>query len=117
MSPTDDADDGYAISYKVLERGTPVCDRDGAHVGSVRQVLENEAEHIFDGLVIDTPVGERFVDAPEVARIAERRVTLTLDAAAVQALPERDAAGGTTFSANVKGGRLSRFLGGGWKRD
>jgi hypothetical protein len=117
MSPPDDTGDGYAISYKVLERGTPVCDRDGAHVGSVRQVLENEAEHIFDGLVIDTPVGERFVDAPEVARIAEQRVTLTLDAAGVEALPERDPAGGPTFRANARGGRLSRFFGGGWKRD
>ena len=80
MSPPD-ADDGYAISYKVLERGTPVVDRDGAEVGTVREVLENQAEHIFDGLVLDTPGGQRFVDAPEVARIAERRVTLTLDAA------------------------------------
>jgi hypothetical protein len=116
MSPTDE-DDGYAISYKVLQRGTPVCDSDGAQVGSVRQILENEAEHIFDGLVIDTPDGERFVDAPEVARIAERRVTLTLDAAGVAALPERDTAGGPTFHANTRGGRLSRFFGGGWKRD
>src|SRR3954471_7206171 len=113
MSTLDDTDDGYAISYKVLERGTPVCDRDGVEVGSVRQVLENEAEHIFDGLVIDTPGGERFVDAPEVARIAERRVTLTLDAEGVAQLPERDTAGGPTYHANTRGGRLSRFFGGG----
>jgi hypothetical protein len=116
MSPPDE-DDGHAISYKVLEPGTAVCDRDGGAVGTVRQVLENEAEHIFDGLVIDTSDGERFVDAPEVARIAERRVTLTLDADGAAALPERDSAGGPTFRANTRGGRLSRFFGGGWKRD
>ena len=116
MSPPDE-DDGHAISYKVLELGTPVADRDGASVGSVRQILENEAEHIFDGLVIDTPAGERFVDAPEVARIAERRVTLTLDADGVAALPPRDPKGGPTFRANTRGGRLGRFFGGGWKRD
>jgi hypothetical protein len=116
MSPTDE-DDGYAISYKVLEPGTPVSDREGVAVGTVRQVLENEAEHIFDGLVIRTPAGERFVDAPEVARIAERRVTLTLGAEEVAALPERDPAGGPTFHANTRGGRLSRWFGGGWKRD
>ena len=117
MSPPDDADDGYAISYKVLEPGTPVCDRDGARVGIVREVLESAAEHIFDGVVIETPAGERFVDAPEVARIAERRVTLTLEAASVAGLPERDPAGGPTFRANTRGGRLSRYFGGGWKRD
>jgi hypothetical protein len=116
MSPTD-ADDGYAISYKVLEPGTPVSDCDGLDVGTVRQVLENEAEHIFDGLVIQTPAGERFVDAPEVARIAERRVSLTHDAAGVAELPEHDEAGGPTFRANTRGGRLSRYFGGGWKRD
>ena len=115
MSPSDE--DGYAISYKVLEAGTPVQASDGADVGTVREVLENLAEHIFDGLVIDTPAGQRFVDAPEVARIAERRVTLTIDADAVDALPERDPAGGQTFRANTKGGRLSRYFGGGWKRD
>jgi hypothetical protein len=117
MSPSDDDDDGYAISYKVLARGTVVCDRDGGSVGTVREVLENAAEHIFDGLVIDTPAGERFVDAPEVARIAERRVTLSLDGEHAARLPERDRAGGPTFRANTRGGRLSRFLGGGWKRD
>jgi hypothetical protein len=116
MSPPDPPD-GYAISYKVLERGTPVVDRDGVDVGSVREVLENKAEHIFDGLVLDTPGGRRFVDAPEVARIAERRVTLTLDAAGAAALPEQDSAGAPTFRANARGGRLSRFLGGGWKRE
>jgi hypothetical protein len=116
MSPPD-PDDGYAISYKVLERGTPVVDRDGGEVGSVREVLENKAEHIFDGLVLDTPGGQRFVDAPEVARIAERRVTLSLDADGAAALPERDSAGAPTFRANARGGKLSRFLGGGWKRE
>ena len=101
----------------MLEQGTPVQASDGTDVGVVRDVLENKAEHIFDGLVIDTPAGQRFVDAPEVQRIAELRVTLTIDAQAVSELPEKDPAGAQTFRANTKGGRLSRFFGGGWKRD
>jgi len=115
MSPPDD--DGHAISYKVLERGTPVQASDGVDVGTVREVLENRAEHIFDGLVLDTPDGQRFVDAPEVQRIAELRVTLTIDSQAAAALPEHDPAGARTFRANTRGGRLSRLFGGGWKRD
>ncbi len=115
MSPSED--DGHAISYKVLERATAVQASDGVDVGSVLEVLKNKAEHIFDGLVIDTPDGQRFVDAPEVARIAERRVTLTIDAEGVQALPEKDPAGAKTFRANPRSGRLGRFFGGGWKRD
>jgi Mrp family chromosome partitioning ATPase len=81
-------DDGHAISYKVLARGTPVRGSDGVQVGTVRQVLDNARENIFDGIVIDTPAGRRFVDAPEVARIAERAVTLTIDAAEAATLPE-----------------------------
>jgi Mrp family chromosome partitioning ATPase len=117
MSPSDEDPGDYAISYKVLERGTPVVDRDGGEVGRVRDVLENEAEHIFDGLVLDTPAGQRFVDAPEIARITARAVTLTLDAEGAAALPEKDSAGGPRFRANARGGKLSRFLGGGWKRE
>jgi hypothetical protein len=81
-------DDGHSISYKVLARGTPVRASDGTQVGSVRRVLDNARENIFDGLVIDTPSGQRFVDAPEVARIAERAVTLSIDAAEAARLPE-----------------------------
>ena len=109
-------DDGYAVSYKVLARGTPVRTADGVEIGTVLEVLENEREHIFDGLVIRTTEGNRFVDAPEVARIAERAVTLAIDAQEAQGLPEHDRAAGPEFRANPRAGRLGRFLGGGWKR-
>jgi hypothetical protein len=81
-------DDGHAISYKVLPRGTPVRSSDGVEVGTVRRVQDNVRENIFDGIVMDTPDGQRFVDAPEVARIAERAVTLTIDAAEAARLPD-----------------------------
>jgi sporulation protein YlmC with PRC-barrel domain len=109
-------DDGHAIAFQVLARGTPVVASDGAEVGTVRDVLENEREHIFDGLVLDTPAGPRWVDAPEIARIAERRVTLTITAAEAAALPKEDPAGAEEFHADVRGGRLSRMFGGPWKR-
>jgi hypothetical protein len=80
-------DDGIAISYTVLARGTTVRAADGVQVGTVRRVLDNAREHIFDGIDIDTPDGRRFVDAPEVAHIAERAVTLTISAAEVRELP------------------------------
>ena len=80
-------DDGHAIAYKVLRRGTPVRSADGVQVGTVRRVLDNAREHIFDGIVLDTPDGQRFVDAPEVARIAERAVTLTITADEARDLP------------------------------
>ena len=88
-------DDGLAVHYTALQRGTPVFSSDGQEVGKVDQVLDNYREHIFDGLVIVTGSGERrFVDAPEVERTAERAVTLTITAAECEQLGPPPAAGG-----------------------
>ena len=84
-----DGDDGHAIGYKVLPRGTAVRSADGIEVGTVRRVLDNAREHIFDGIVIETPAGQRFVDAPEVARIHERAVVLSITAEQAADLPEQ----------------------------
>lgn len=109
-------DEGLPISYKALERGVRVVAADGAEVGTVHQVLDNLRENIFDGLVIETPAaGRRFVDAPEVARIAERRVTLSIDASEAEHLPEYQKAA-PEYQANPRAGRIGRFLGGGWRR-
>jgi hypothetical protein len=62
-------------SFFTLERGTPVIDRFGQPVGRVDEVLIAYGEH-FDGVVVATPNGPRFVDAPEVRRIAHDRVRL-----------------------------------------
>ena len=85
-------DDGDAIGYKVLRRGTPVRSADGVEIGTVRRVQDNAREHIFDGIVIDTRDGRRFVDAPEVARIFERAVVLTITAEEARELPEQGSA-------------------------
>jgi hypothetical protein len=81
-------DEGHQIGYQALPRGVPVVSSDGVEVGTVHKVLDNAREHIFDGIVVRTSDGRRFVDAPEVARIAERRVTLTITAEETRALPE-----------------------------
>jgi Mrp family chromosome partitioning ATPase len=114
------SDDGHAISYKVLRRGTPVRSADGEQVGTVRRVLEATRENIFDGIVIDTPAGKRFVDAPEVARIAERAVTLTFPASDAEEhltdVSSRLASrlGGSTTARRAK--RLSRRARDAWDR-
>jgi hypothetical protein len=77
-------DDGLAVHYTALERGTAVYSSDEVEVGKVVEVLDNYREHIFDGLVIKGPDGtRRFVDAPEVERTAERAVTLNITASEV----------------------------------
>jgi hypothetical protein len=80
-------DDGHAVHYLSVKRGTPVLSSEEEVVGKVVEVRDNERENFLDGIVIEADGRRRFVDAPEVARTAERAVTLTISAAEVEALP------------------------------
>ena len=107
------SDDEHQIGYKVLPRGTPVFTRDGEQLGTVAQVLDNAREHIFDGIVVSTSDGKRFVDAPEVGTITNRRVTLTIGAAEAAELPaHKGRLGHLEHSARRSAGRWRRRLGG-----
>ena len=109
-------DDGHAVHYTAVARGTPVYSSDEVELGRVDEVLDNYREHIFDGIVMETTAGDlRFVDAPEVGRTAERAVTLTITAEEAADLPPPEK-GAPEYTANLKGGRVSRMLGRGWKR-
>ena len=109
-------DDGHAVHYTAVTRGTPVYSSDGVEVGSVQRVLDNYREHIFDGMVITTAKGDlRFVDAPEVARTAERAVTLAISAGEAAHLPPPEPTA-PSFKPNLGAGRVARRLGRGWKR-
>src|SRR4051794_35925148 len=102
-------EDDHQIGYQALPRGVPVQTSDGAQIGTVHRVLDNAREHIFDGIVIDTPDGRRFVDAPEVARITPRRVTLTIDAGDAAELPAHTGKLGAMQTRAQRAGRR-------WKR-
>jgi hypothetical protein len=99
-------DDGHAVHYLAVPRGVPVYGSDEQEVGKVVEVLDNYREHIMDGVVFETPDGvRRFVDAPEVARTAERGVTLTIPAAEAALLPPPET------GRSVRGG-VKRLFGG-----
>jgi hypothetical protein len=104
-------DDGDAIHYSAVPRGTPVFDTDGQQIGTVDRVMDNFREHILDGFVIRMPGhGLRFVDAPEVGRTAERGVTLTITGAEAESLPPPPR-GGATLKPSLGSGRLGRLFG------
>jgi len=116
MLPVVAIDDGQAIDYAAVSRGTPVYSADEEMVGKVEAILDNKSERIFDGVVIEGADGKlRFCDAPEVQRTAERGVTLTITAAEVAQLPPPENAP-PKFKADPGGGRLSRMFGRGWKK-
>jgi len=80
-------DDGIAVHYSTIAKGTPIYCSDGVEVGKVVSVSDNAREHILDGFVFEDTKGEtKFVDAPEVQRTFERAVELNIDSDAAAKL-------------------------------
>ena len=79
---------GAPSSYLALEEGTDVIASDGRRVATVKRVLAVPDDDIFDGLILDTDEGDRFVDAESVDEIYERGVVLKLDSEQARRLPE-----------------------------
>ena len=104
-------DEEHQIGYKVLPRGTPVLASDGVEIGRVHRVLDNAREHIFDGIVMTTPEGKRFVDAPEVKTITNLRVTLTISSEEARSLvPHKGMLGSIEKAAQRRASRWKRRL-------
>jgi hypothetical protein len=71
-------DEGPPSSYLLLAKDTPVYCSDGLSAGTVKEVLREPDKDIFDGLVVATRNGDRYVAAELVAAIHERGVDITL---------------------------------------
>jgi sporulation protein YlmC with PRC-barrel domain len=88
MAPEPPADRGHRIAFEALDRGVPVVSSDGDEIGRVKKVMIVHEKHLFDGIVVKTPAGDRFVDAPEVDEIYENIVTLKITAEEAAELPK-----------------------------
>jgi hypothetical protein len=80
-------DEGLPEAWEALEPGTAVFASDGTELGTVKEVVGDQREDIFEGLIAHTHYGERFVSWEQIASIHERGVDLKLDASATAALP------------------------------
>lgn len=101
---------GTPVHYTAVTRGTPVFDREGVEVGTVKRVQDNFREHILDGFEIADADGVvRFVDGPEVSRTFERGVTLAITAAEL-ADHAKPVEGKIQIPGAQPGGPLSRLF-------
>jgi hypothetical protein len=82
------ADD--AISYKAAVVGTPVLSTSGAQIGTLEHVLEVPDLDLFDGIVIATHAGLRFIDADQVREITRSHIQSSLDDTQASQLPPPD---------------------------
>jgi hypothetical protein len=71
-------DEGRPISYMALSVGTPVLSSTGSEFGTVEHVLQVPEEDVFDGIVVKTKHGLRFVDRDQVTDITTTLVRSSL---------------------------------------
>jgi hypothetical protein len=80
----------HPIAYNALQPGRPVQASDGHQFATVQAVLADEKVSVFDGIVVQTAEGTRFVDVDHIGTIYTTHVctTLSADQAANLPLPE-----------------------------
>ena len=84
--------DDTAISYQAAASGTPVLTSTGTQIGTLEHVLEVPEVDVFDGIVIATGAGLRFIDADYVHLITRSRIVCSLDDAQAAQLPPPEGA-------------------------
>lgn len=80
-------DEQHKISYLALEVGTPVQSSEGHTFGKVEHVLQIPSEDVFDGIVVATHRGLRFVDKGQILEITKEAVHCSLNDDQVAQLP------------------------------
>ena len=75
------------VSYLALTKGTPVVSSSGTQFGTVEHVLQVPEEDLFDGIVVATDEGVRFVDRDQVVSMTTTEVRCALSDEEVAALP------------------------------
>ena len=98
-------DEGNPIHYMAVPRGTPVYGSDGVEVGRVVEMLDNQRENIFDGVVFSG--GRR--------QVAVRRRARGREDGGTRRDPDDRLRGGTPArpapEAEPAAGRLRRMFG------
>ena len=101
------------IAYEVLQKGTPVVTATGTEIGPVEHVLADASLDLFDGIVVKTGDGLRFVTADQVGLITVGAVHTKIADADVANL-QKPHTGDQVLEANpdeYDGNLISKYFG------
>jgi hypothetical protein len=80
--------DAQPVSYEGVPIGVPLLSSTGQQFGTLEKVLEIPSEDLFDGVVVNTHRGRRFVDRDQIVEITTEFIRCDLDDEATRNLPE-----------------------------
>ena len=116
-------DGAEPVSYEGVPLGVPLLTTSGAEFGTLLKVLEVASVDVFDGVIVKTHHGHRFVDRDQIAEITTEYIKTDIDDSAVESLPEPS--GNPVYDGDAGYGEgnsfrewVHRTFGhGGWKRE
>src|SRR5690349_5322976 len=82
--------DGTPISFAAVTRGTPVLSTSGTNIGTLEHVLDVADLDIFEGIVVATHHGLRFIDAEHLPEFTTTHIQSSLSDEQAAALPAPD---------------------------
>jgi hypothetical protein len=83
-------DEDTAISYEAAVSGSRVLTSTGTEIGTLEHVLEVPELDLFDGIVVTTRSGLRFIDADQIERITATYIRCSIDDDEAGRLPAPD---------------------------
>jgi hypothetical protein len=92
-------DEDRPVSYEAAVPGSRVLTSTGKQFGTLEHVLEVPRLDIFDGIIVRTQSGLRFVDADQIDLITVSYIRCTLDDGQAARLPAPD--GPPVYSADA----------------
>jgi hypothetical protein len=101
------------IAYEALTKGTRVVTGTGTEIGAVEHVLADSSLDLFDGIVVKTADGLRFVAADQVGLITVGTVKTKIADDEIAALPKPHT-GDAVFRDDLEeydGNGLSKWFG------
>jgi hypothetical protein len=82
--------DDEQIAYTAAVVGAQVLTVEGERIGSLERVLDIPDLDLFDGIVVKTDAGDRFVDRDQISHFTTTAVHCSLTAQQAAGLPEPD---------------------------
>jgi hypothetical protein len=79
-----------AIAYQAAVHGSRVLSKNGKQIGTLEHVLEVPQLDVFDGIVIHTRHGLRFIDASQIERITASYIRCAISDKEAATLPAPD---------------------------